>query len=94
MNKYETVFIMSNKITEEQKANVIAKITKLISEDGIIISQEDVGEKKLAYQIHKHTHANYYIINFESDSSFIRELERNYRIIEEILKFIIIRRDN
>ena len=53
-----------------------------------------MGEKKLAYEIRKHTQAFYYIINFESEAAFVYELERNYRIIDEILKFIVVRQDD
>ena len=94
MNKYETVILISNQITEEQRKNIITKITSLISKNGTITSKEELGEKKLAYEVRKHTHAFYYIINFESEASFIYELERNYRIIDEILKFIVVRQDD
>ena len=94
MNKYETVFLISNQITEEQRKSVCARIEDLISKNGTITKIEDLGEKRLAYEIQKHTKAFYYVINFESDSSFIYELERNYRITEEILKFIVVRQDN
>lgn len=94
MNKYETVFIISNQITEEQRNSLCARIEDLISKNGTIIKKEDLGEKRLAYEIQKQKSAFYYIINFESDSSFIYELERNYRIIDEILKFIVVRQDD
>lgn len=94
MNKYETVILISNQITEKQRKDIITKITRLISENATIISKEELGEKKLAYEIRKHTQAFYYIINFESEAAFIYELERNYRIIDEILKFIIVRQDD
>lgn len=94
MNKYETIILISNQITEKQRKDIITKITRLISENATIISKEELGEKKLAYEIRKHTQAFYYIINFESEAAFIYELERNYRIIDEILKFIIVRQDD
>jgi len=94
MNKYETVILISNQITEKQREDIITKITRLISENATIITKEELGERKLAYEIRKHTQAFYYIINFESEAAFIYELERNYRIIDEILKFIIVRQDD
>lgn len=94
MNKYKTIFLISNHITEEQRKSVINKVTELISKNATITNTEDLGKKKLAYEIRKHKQAFYYIINFESDSSFIYELERNYRIIDEILKFIVVRQED
>ena len=93
MNKYETVILISNKITDEQRENIVNKIKNLISSNGNVIETNDMGEKKLAYEVRKHTQAFYYIINFESNPEFIAELERIYRINDEILKFIVVRQD-
>ena len=94
MNKYETVILISNKITDEQRENIVDKIKNLISSNGNVIETNDMGEKKLAYEVRKHTQAFYYIINFESNPEFIAELERSYRINDEILKFIVVRQDD
>lgn len=94
MNKYETVILISNKITDEQRKNIVDKIKNLISSNGNVIETNDMGEKKLAYEVRKHTQAFYYIINFESNPEFIAELERIYRINDEILKFIVVRQDD
>ena len=69
MNKYETIFLISNQITEEQRKSIITKIAELISKNGTITNKEELGEKKLAYEIRKHTQAFYYIINFESEAA-------------------------
>ena len=93
MNEYETIFLMSNKIKEEQRRNVIDKIKELISSNGQIDTTEDLGEKNLAYEVKKHKKAFYYIINFKSEPEFIDELKRNYRINDDILKFMIIKKN-
>lgn len=94
MNKYETVILISNQITAKQRENVITKIKNLINENGKVTETNDIGERKLAYEVRKHARAFYYIINFESDASFISELQRNYSIIDEILKFIVVRQED
>ena len=48
MNKYETIFLISNQITEEQRKSIITKIAELISKNGTITNKEELGEKKLA----------------------------------------------
>ena len=93
MNNYETVILISNKITNEKRNETITKIKELISNNGDISNIEDLGEKTLAYEIKKHKKAFYYVINFASKPDFIYELERNYRIIDEVLKFIVIKKD-
>lgn len=94
MNKYETVFLVTNTINDEERKDVLEKIKKLISINGTITSTEELGEKKLAYEVREHEKAFYYVIKFESESSFIAELERVYRITDEIIKFIVVREED
>ena len=93
MNKYETVILVSAIITDEQRNEVVSKIQKLISANGKLIETEEKGKRKMAYEVKKHTEAFYYVLNFESEADFIAELQRNYRIIDEIIKFIVVKQD-
>lgn len=94
MNKYETIFIMDSKITDEQKRLVINKIEEFITTNGKIMKAENIGIKKLAYKIRGHLTGDYYIIEFELEHTMISELERLYRMADEILKFIVVRKDD
>ena len=93
MNKYETVIIMNSEISQEQKDSILDKVKSYIMENGKVISSKDFGIKKAAYEIKKHLKGHYYIIEFETTADAILELERAYRITDEILKFIILRKD-
>lgn len=93
MNKYETVIIINNNITQEQKSEVIKKIENYITENGNITATNNLGARRLAYQINKNDYGYYYIIEFEANSKMILELERLYRMTEELLKFLVIRKD-
>ena len=94
MNKYETIFIMKDDITEEQRNEIIGKIVNYLNTNGKITEKNDLGLKRLAYEIRKHRQAYYYQIYFEAKSTVITELERLYRITDEILKFITIRQND
>lgn len=94
MNKYETIFIMKDDITEEQRNEIINKIVNYLNTNGKITEKNDLGLKRLAYEISKHRQAYYYQIYFEAKSTVITELERLYRITDEILKFITIRQND
>ncbi len=94
MNKYETIFLMKKDLTEEQQTKIINTIKNYISTNGKIITEQDMGVRKLAYEIRKKKEAHYYLIDFESESTAIQELERIYRITEEIIKFIVVRKDD
>lgn len=91
MNKYETIIIMDNKITEEQRNTVISRVRDYILANGEITKEQDLGEKKLAYEVRKCQRGYYYLIKFNAKSTSIAELERIYRITDEIIKFIVVR---
>ena len=91
MNKYETIFIINNSITEEKRNEVIQKFKDYISKNGNIIDVEDKGRKKLAYEIQKQKEGYYYLIKFETEPETVVELERRYRITDEVLKFLTLR---
>lgn len=94
MNNYETIFIMNPNITEEQRKEVIAKVEKYINTNGKITNKNDIGKRKLAYEINKNAYGDYYLIELECEPKAIYELERIYRITDEIMKFITIKKDN
>lgn len=94
MNKYESVCILAPDCSDEQISNIIEKIQNKISEfSNKPINIEFIGKKKLAYEVNKYKEGIYYIIKFQAKSEYISELERFYKITEEILKFIIVRED-
>jgi len=93
MNKYESIVIINPNSTEEALKALEDKITGLINENGKVESVENMGKKKLAYEINKNKEAFYLLFNFEAKPDSIAELERNYRITDEILKFIIVRKE-
>ena len=93
MNKYESVVIIGQDVTEEGIKALIARFTDLINTDGKVENVQEVGRKKLAYEVKKNTEGYYVVFNFEAKPELIAELERNYRITDEVIKFIVIRKD-
>ena len=94
MNKYESVVIINPNLEAEGIKALIAKISDLINSNGTVSSVEELGKRKLAYEIKKQQEGIYEVINFESKPEAIAELERIYRITDEILKFITIRKED
>ena len=93
MNKYESIIIINPNLTEEAIKALEDKFTGLINENGKVESVENMGKKRLAYEIKKNREAIYMLFNFEANPASIAELERNYRITDEILKFIVVRKE-
>ena len=94
MNKYESVIIINPSVDEEGIKAVIAKYTDIINNEGKVESVNEIGKKRLAYEIMKNKEGFYTVFNFEAKPELIAELERNYRIDDNIMKFITIRKED
>ena len=94
MNKYESVIIINPSVEEEGIKALIAKYTDLINNEGKVESVNEIGKKRLAYEIMKNKEGYYTVFNFEAKPELIAELERNYRIDDSIMKFITIRNED
>ena len=94
MNKYESVIIISPVVEEEGIKNLITKFSDIINNEGKVESVEEMGKRKLAYEIKKFQEGFYVLINFEAKPTLVAELERNYRITDEIIKFIVVRKED
>lgn len=93
MNKYETIFIVSPEVAEEGIKALIQKFSDIINNEGKVLEVEEMGKKKLAYEIKKNKEGYYVVINFEAKPELIKELERVYRITDNVIKFLTIRKD-
>lgn len=91
MNKYESVIIINPSVDAEKIKTLVERFTDLINNAGKIEKVDELGKKKLAYEIKKNKEGYYIIINFEAKPELIAELERNYRITDEVLKFIVVK---
>ena len=92
-NKYESVIIVNPNLEEESVKNLIKKFSDLINTDGTVASVEEMGKRKLAYEIKKQKEGFYIVFKFEAKPELISELERNYRITDEVMKFIVIKEE-
>ena len=91
MNKYESVVIINPSVGEEGIKSLVQKFTDLINTDGKLEKADELGRKKLAYEIQKNTEGFYVVFYFEANPSLISELERIYRITDEIIKFMTVK---
>ena len=93
MNKYESVVIVNPNLEEESIKNLIKKFSDLINTDGNVTSVEEMGKRKLAYEIRKNKEGFYIVIKFEAKPELIAELERNYSITDEVIKFLVVKEE-
>ena len=92
MREYEAVYIVKPNYDEEQYAQFIEKYSALIQNNGgEIIKVEPWGKRRLAYEIDKLREGYYVLVNFESEATLPREIERTMQIAESILRYLIVK---
>ena len=94
MNRYESVIIMKPNLTEEEKQNKLDDYKKIL--EGFSnneVSVEDIGKKKLAYEIHGNKEGNYAIFNYCANYEDVVDVERKLRGDDNVIKFISVRQE-
>ena len=92
MNHYETVFILTPVLSDEQMKEAVNKFSGVLTSAGAeIISQENWGLKKLAYSIDKKSTGFYELIEFKAAPETIKKLEIAYRRDERVLRFLTVK---
>jgi small subunit ribosomal protein S6 len=92
MRKYETIFILDPDLEEEQALSVIEKVKGIITQtNGEILKVEDWGKRKLAYEVKKKPKGHFILIHFQGSPALLSELERNFRVMDAVIKFQSVR---
>jgi len=91
---YETVFITTPVLSEEQMKEAVTKFRNILKEGGAeIVFEESWGLRKLAYPIEKKSTGFYYLIEFKADTQIIDNLEIEFKRDERILRFMTVAMD-
>ncbi|MBR4138675.1 MAG: 30S ribosomal protein S6 [Lachnospiraceae bacterium] len=94
MNKYELVLVVNAKIEDDARAAVVEKAKAYVTRFGGTVTEvEDWGKKKLAYEIQHMKEGFYYFIQFEADAACPAELEKRVRIMDNVLRYLVVRKE-
>ena len=96
MRRYETIFIASPTLTDEQAEELIRNFEGIIAEQaGELLKTEKWGRKKLAYEVQKFSEGYYTLfdIQVKEGNNLIAELERRFRNHESVIKYMSVRMD-
>ena len=94
MNKYELALVVSAKIEDDARTATVEKAKEYVTRAGGVVSEvEEWGKKKLAYEIQKQTEGFYYFIPFEAESNVPALVEQDVRIMDNVLRFLCVRKD-
>lgn len=94
MRKYETLFVLKTNIEEAARTALIEKFTGIINKDGEVTNVDEWGVKKLAYEIEKLTEGYYILVDFKANPELPKELERNFRISDDVLRYVVINKED
>jgi len=94
MNKYETVFILTPVLSDQQMKEAVEKFEKVLTDNGATIVNEELwGLRKLAYPIQKKSTGFYSLVEFDGDATLVKKLETAFRRDERVLRFLVFRLD-
>ena len=94
MNKYETVFILTPVLSDEQMKEAVAKFKKVLTDKGAeILNEEAWGLKKMAYPIQKKSTGFYNLVEFKAEPTVVNKLETAFRRDEKVIRFITVKLD-
>lgn len=92
MSKYELAVVVSAKLEDEARAEVIEKVNALVTRfGGNVTDVDEWGKRRLAYEIQKMKEAYYYFVHFESDTTTPGEVEKRIRIMDGVIRYLCVK---
>ena len=94
MNKYEMTVVVSAKVEDEERAATVDKCKAYVERfGGTVTNVDDWGKRRLAYEVQHMKEAFYYFIQFDADAKAPAEIESRIRIMDNVVRFLIVRND-
>ena len=94
MSIYELAVVVSAKLEDDARAEVIEKVKALVTRfGGNITDVDEWGKKRLAYEIQKMKEAYYYFIHFESETTTPGEIEERIRIMDGVIRYLCVKQE-
>lgn len=93
IRKYELMYIVDSSLPEENMKAIIEKINNAIKKNGELLEQQNLGEKKLAYNIKKKQKGIYILNILSGEQNTVNEAERTLKITDGVLRYLTVRAD-
>ena len=95
MREYELAVVITPDVTDEQAPEAYDRVRQMVtSRGGEVVSDDVWGRRKLAYPIGKHVEGNYLISHVKLPPERVKDLEAGLQISEEVLRHMLIRKDD
>ena len=93
--EYELMVIIKPLLPEDIKSKVLKRVEKLVKDaDGSILSTDAWGKRHLAYKIKSHEEGYYVVMEVKMAEDKVKDFERDLKLQSDILRFLLIRKDN
>ena len=93
MNSYEVLFVIRNALDDERKEAAVEAVKGVIEEGGEVTRVDLIGTRRFAYPIEKKTEGYYVLVEFNAPAELPKELDRRLRISDDVVRHIIINKD-
>lgn len=93
MIKYEVMFILNPTLEDERRNQAVETVKEIINADGVVEKVIEMGMRKLAYPIEKKEEGFYVVVEFEGNPTLPKELDRRLRISDNVMRHIIINKE-
>jgi small subunit ribosomal protein S6 len=91
---YETTFVLKPDLEDEEKQTILQRVKDAISEhEGEVTEVDAWGKKQLAYEIKDYRSGDYTILEFNAKTTVVNELERIFKIMDGVLRYLVVRND-
>jgi small subunit ribosomal protein S6 len=95
MRRYESVWVVHGDLPDEEAKSTIDKFSRIITANGgVLVGVDDWGRRRLAYRMHGTTRGYYILADFAGLPSTVKELERNYRIDDRIIRYHTVKKSD
>lgn len=95
MNNYETLYIIAGDTADNEKENLVKRFEEVVAKGGGTVTKTDKwGTRRLAYPINFKTEGYYVLMEFSGPAELPKELERQMRIADEIVRFVVVRKED
>jgi len=92
MRNYELVLVLKPELTDEAQEGFLQKVARWVTEKGGSVSQTDKwGRRKLAYPLKQFMEGIYVLTRFSAEPPLVREVEKNLRLSEEVLRHLVVK---
>ena len=94
MSKYDLALVVNAKIEDEAREAVVEKAKGYVARYGGTVTEvEEWGKKRLAYEVQKMREGFYYFIQFEADATCPAEVERHVRIMDNVMRYLVVKKE-